>query len=97
VGKFGSFTNGGRTVINGPTCLIGQIQLTAGEYAAGGSYVASGQLLPINQQNSELFLVIGTTYGGNGTTTFALPDMRAIAPNNMTYSICYAGIFPQGS
>jgi hypothetical protein len=97
VGKFGTYTNLGRSILNGPTCLIGQIQLTAGSYAAGGSVLASGELLPINQEYSQLFLVIGTTYGGNGTTTFAVPDMRAIAPNNMTYSICYAGIFPQGS
>jgi microcystin-dependent protein len=38
----------------------------------------------------------GTTYGGNGTTTFQLPDLRAITPNNMTYSICIVGIFPSG-
>ena len=36
----------------------------------------------------------GTTYGGNGINTFALPDLRGLAPNNMTYSICDAGVFP---
>jgi microcystin-dependent protein len=49
---------------------------------------ANGQILP------SLFALLGTTYGGNGTTTFALPDLRAITPNNMTYSICITGIFP---
>ena len=41
-----------------------------------------------------LFALIGTTYGGDGRTMFALPDLRAVAPNNMTYSICVEGIFP---
>jgi microcystin-dependent protein len=38
--------------------------------------------------------LLGTTYGGNGTSTFALPDLRGLAPDNMTYSICDLGIFP---
>jgi microcystin-dependent protein len=54
---------------------------------------ANGQLLPINQ-NTALFSLLGTTYGGNGQTTFALPDLRAAAPNGLTYSICDEGIFP---
>ena len=54
---------------------------------------ANGQILQINQ-NTALFSLLGTTYGGNGSTTFALPDLRAITPNNMTYSICTEGIFP---
>jgi microcystin-dependent protein len=60
-----------------------------------GGVAANGQILPINQ-NQALFALLGTTYGGNGTTTFALPDLRAITPNNMTYSICIVGIFPSG-
>src|SRR5579864_9396945 len=39
----------------------------------------SGQLLPISQ-NTALFSLLGTTYGGNGQTTFALPDLRARVP-----------------
>ncbi len=54
---------------------------------------ANGQILPINQ-NTALFSLLGTTYGGNGTSTVALPDLRSVTPNNMTYSICIAGIFP---
>ncbi len=56
--------------------FIAQMNLFAG--TAGyfsGAPNASGQLLPINQ-NPPLFSVLGTTYGGNGTTTFALPDLR---------------------
>jgi microcystin-dependent protein len=54
---------------------------------------ANGQLLPINQ-NQALFSLMGTLYGGNGVSTFALPDLRAAAPNGLTYSICDLGIFP---
>jgi microcystin-dependent protein len=42
-----------------------------------------------------LFSLLGTEYGGNGTTTFALPDLRNAAPDGLTYSICAsAGIYP---
>ena len=82
----------GAAAANGETCTLGQILLTAADRTAGG-VPASGQILAINQ-NQALFALIGTTYGGNGINTFALPDMRAIAPNNMTYSICTQGIFP---
>jgi microcystin-dependent protein len=54
---------------------------------------ANGQLLPINQ-NQALFALLGTNFGGDGRTTFALPDLRAAAPNGLTYSICDEGIFP---
>lgn len=55
--------------------------------------LAAGQIMPI-AQNQALFSLLGTTYGGNGTTTFALPDLRAAAPNGLTYWICTFGIFP---
>jgi hypothetical protein len=90
VGKFGTNT-GTALASNGAECTLGQIQLTASSRAVGTP--ANGQLLPINQ-NQALFALLGTTYGGNGVTTFALPDLRGLAPNNMTYSICDLGIFP---
>ena len=95
VGQFGTNTNGAAAA-NGETCTLGQILLTASTNHTAGGLPASGQLLPINQ-NQALFALIGTTYGGNGVTSFALPDMRAIAPNNMTYSICTQGIFPSSN
>jgi microcystin-dependent protein len=49
--------------------------------------------MPISQ-NTALFSLLGTTYGGDGKSTFALPDLRAIAPNHMTYSICVVGTWP---
>lgn len=55
--------------------LIGMIVQFAGNFAPKGWQFCQGQLLPISQ-NQALFSILGTTYGGNGTTTFALPDLR---------------------
>lgn len=90
VNRFGSNT-GTAAPGNGTECTLGEILLTASNVAHGTP--ANGQVLPINQ-NTALFSLLGTTYGGNGVTTFALPDMRAVTPNNMTYSICDFGVFP---
>ncbi|MBC7750813.1 MAG: tail fiber protein [Candidatus Saccharibacteria bacterium] len=89
---FGTNTNLGTTATQPPDCIIGQILLSAApQYAYG--VPANGQLLPISQNNA-LFSLMGTTYGGDGITTFALPDLRPVAPNGLTYSICTTGIFP---
>jgi Phage Tail Collar Domain len=53
----------------------------------------SGQLLSI-AQNTALFSLIGTLYGGNGMTSFALSSLQSRSPNNMTYTICTEGVFP---
>ena len=58
---------------------IGEIKLFAGNFAPVGFAVCDGQLLDI-AQNDTLFVLIGTTYGGDGQTTFALPDMRGRIP-----------------
>jgi microcystin-dependent protein len=58
---------------------IGSIVLFAGNFAPRGWALCQGQLLPI-AQNTALFSILGTTYGGNGQTTFALPDLRGRAP-----------------
>src|SRR5262249_37793127 len=55
--------------------LLGEIEAFAGNFAPKGWALANGQLLSI-QQNAALFSILGTTYGGNGVTTFALPDLR---------------------
>ena len=44
--------------------------------------------------NTALFSLLGTSFGGDGRTTFALPDLRDAAPNGLTYLICTQGIFP---
>ena len=54
--------------------FIGQISIFAGNFAPRGFAYCSGQLLAISQNNA-LFTLIGTTYGGDGQTTFALPNM----------------------
>lgn len=57
---------------------IGEIIMFAGNFAPSGYALANGQLLPINQ-NQALFALLGTTYGGNGTTNFALPNLQGRA------------------
>lgn len=59
--------------------LIGSIMMFAGDFAPQGWALCDGQLLPISQ-NQALFSIIGTTYGGDGKTTFALPDLRGRVP-----------------
>ncbi len=54
---------------------IGEVRLFAGNFAPRDWAICSGQLLPISS-NTALFSIVGTTYGGDGHTTFALPDMR---------------------
>jgi microcystin-dependent protein len=58
---------------------IGQILMFAGNFAPMGWALCDGRLLSI-QENDVLFSLIGTTYGGNGTTNFALPDLRGRVP-----------------
>ncbi len=60
-------------------CYIGSVVLFAGNFAPKGWAFCNGQILPI-AQSTALFSLLGTTYGGNGTTTFALPDFRGRVP-----------------
>lgn len=59
--------------------FVGQITLFPYTFAPRGWAFCQGQLLPINQ-NTALFSLLGTYYGGNGTSNFALPDLRGRAP-----------------
>lgn len=59
--------------------FLAQIQIFSFDFAPRGWAQCNGQLLPI-AQNQALFSLLGTTYGGNGTTTFALPDLRSRVP-----------------
>lgn len=56
-------------------CYIGEIKMFAGNYAPSGWLICDGSTLPI-QGNEALYTLLGTTYGGDGRTTFALPDLR---------------------
>jgi microcystin-dependent protein len=55
--------------------FIAEVKLFAGNFAPRGYAYCAGQLLPISQ-NSALFALLGVTYGGDGRTTFGLPDLR---------------------
>lgn len=59
--------------------FLSEIKIMAFNYAPRGWAFCNGQQLPINQ-NQALFALLGTTYGGNGQTTFALPNLRGKAP-----------------
>jgi len=80
--------------VNGPasTCILGDVVLTAGRLAS--NYLpASGQALQIADYGS-LFEVVQSAYGGDGVSFFNLPDLRAAAPNGLTYEICVSGNRP---
>lgn len=59
--------------------FLAEILMVSFNFAPKGWALCNGQLLPINQ-NQALFSLLGTTYGGNGQTNFALPDLRGRAP-----------------
>ena len=77
---------------------LGTIILFAGNFAPRGWRYCDGSLLPINN-NQALFAIMGTMYGGDGRTNFALPNIEPI-PNSvdsgypLKYIICMDGIFP---
>lgn len=58
---------------------VGEVRMFAGNFAPAGWMFCEGQLLPISE-NETLFQLIGTTYGGDGQSTFALPDLRGRLP-----------------
>src|ERR687883_639650 len=58
---------------------VGEIRMFGGNFPPAGWAFCNGQLMPISE-NDVLFTLIGTTYGGDGQTTFALPDLRGRVP-----------------
>ncbi|AOY77998.1 phage tail protein [Clostridium formicaceticum] len=74
--------------------FLGQIELFPYGFAPQDWTVCNGQLLRISE-NQALFSLLGTTYGGDGQTTFALPDLRNAALGQYNqYYIALAGIYP---
>jgi len=59
--------------------FIGEIRIIAWDWAPRGWAFCDGQILPISQ-NQALFSILGTVYGGNGVTTYGLPDLRGSTP-----------------
>ncbi|MTK53597.1 tail fiber protein [Paludibacter sp.] len=76
---------------------IGSIELYAFDFAPYGWVLCNGATLQINS-NQALFALIGKTYGGDGVTTFNLPNLRGFEPvPNMQYYIAVQGYFPSRS
>jgi hypothetical protein len=79
-------------------CILGEIKLTAGNRMPTEWTLARGQILSVSA-NTALFSLLGNTYGGNGTTNFALPNLQGAEPKGagpagMNYAICTTGNFP---
>ena len=78
------------TSLKAQDAMLGEIRMFAGLYTPQGWLSCDGQVLPIAQYQA-LYSLLSTTYGGNGVTTFALPDLRGRAPihtgtgNGLTY------------
>lgn len=70
---------------------VGEILLVAFNFVPTGFYACNGQTLLVSQ-HSSLFSVIGSTYGGDGISTFALPNLTA--PTDLYYIICEDGVYP---
>jgi microcystin-dependent protein len=73
--------------------LLGSIVLFAGNFAPNGWAFCDGQTLSI-AQNTALFSIVGTTYGGDGTTNFALPSLAPLSSDGPRYIIAVQGVFP---
>jgi hypothetical protein len=74
-------------------CVIGDTFLSVNGYGSGNALPADGRSIPI-EGNTALFSLIGINFGGNGTSSYNLPDLRAFAPKGLQYSICLNGTFP---
>ena len=74
-----SVLGSGKTAAAATEPFLGEIAIFAGNFAPRGWARCDGQLLSISQ-NSALFSILGTTYGGDGRTTFGLPDLRGRVP-----------------
>jgi microcystin-dependent protein len=77
--------------------FLGEIRMFAGSFAPQGWALCQGQLLQI-APNTALFSLLGTTYGGDGQTNFALPDLQGALPlkqGQLTFIIALIGAYPQ--
>jgi microcystin-dependent protein len=71
--------------------FLGEIRMFGFNFAPQGWAMCNGQLLPINQ-NTALFSLLGTTYGGNGTTTFQLPNLQGSVAMHMGNSFVLGAV-----
>ena len=94
--RFGNAVSNGSPGSGTDTCqdrILGEVWLFAGTFPPRGTAFAHDQLLPISQ-HLALFSLLGTIYGGDGRTTFGLPDLEDLAPDGVNYVICLQGLFP---
>ena len=74
--------------------ILGLIRLFAFNFVPKGWMLCDGRTLPISQYTA-VFSLVGTTYGGDGRSTFALPNLKGKEPiAGSTFCICMEGIFP---
>lgn len=78
-GLLASLAGSSAMACSGDTPYLGTVCMTAANFCPRGYLAANGSLLPIAQY-SAVFSLLGTTYGGDGRTTFALPDLRSRVP-----------------
>jgi microcystin-dependent protein len=72
----------------------GRVGLVAGAYCPRGTVEADGRILQV-RDNSALYSLLGNKFGGDGTNTFALPDLRQKVPvSGMLYCIVLSGVYP---
>jgi hypothetical protein len=87
-----AYTGPSTFVYDSSLCMIGDVILSVNGYGEN-ALPADGRLVLIATYNAA-FQLLGTNFGGDGSTTFGLPDLRAFAPQGLQYSICLVGIFP---
>src|SRR5437867_3478069 len=83
----------GNVSSGGSNSFLGEVVLLPYNFAPRGYHHADGSLLQLSS-NIALFSLIGTTFGGDGKTTFALPDLRCLEPNEVHYFMAVEGLFP---
>lgn len=77
-------------------CIIGEVRQFAGSFVPRGYELCDGKLLSISQ-NTALFSILGTMYGGDGRTTFALPKLNSyndLRKSKVVNIICVNGLYP---
>jgi hypothetical protein len=94
-GHFGTgpISTGTTGAVGDDTCVMGSLILSALNFPHQGTVAADGRLLAI-AQHSALFSLLGTTYGGNGIETFALPNLLDSGIEGTSWVICVDGVFP---
>jgi hypothetical protein len=87
-----SYTGASSFVYDGSLCMIGDVILSVNGYGEN-ALPADGRILSIATYTAA-YQLLGTNFGGDGITTFGLPDLRPFAPQGLQYSVCLVGIFP---